>query len=156
MAIQSLDELPRGELETVSSQETIILLVGTRNGDILKLEYKPNSIRDKFAATVISKNHSTQDLADVTLDKRYLRMAMHPQLSIMATVGRDKTLCIWNLDDKSIMERYFLGANHLPTCLKYNPDGTILCVGFQDGTTKLYQSKITEIEYKREANGKLL
>jgi WD40 repeat protein len=136
--------------------DTTVLLAGTRNGDIIKLELNLDNLKDKFFPTVITKNHSTQDLPERTLDNRYLRMAMHPQLSIMATVGRDKTLCIWNINDKTIMERYFLGSNVLPTCLKYNPDGTMLCIGFQDGNTKLYQSKITEIEYKREANGKTL
>lgn len=155
MAIQSLDKFPKGDYEAISHDDHIILLAGTRNGDIIKLEFSLEGTKTQFQATILGKNHSTQDVSEAPLDNRYLRMALHPQLPLMASVGRDKSLSIWNIKDNSILERYFLGTNSLPTTLKYNPDGTMLCVGFQDGSTKLYQSKITEIEYKREANGKL-
>lgn len=153
LAIQSLDKLPIDNCDEDIDEDCITVLAGTRNGDILKLEIDLQGSKPSIEATVLSKNHSTQDVSESTFDNRYLRMALHPQLSIMASVGRERSLCIWNIKEKTIMERYFLGNSSLPTTLRYNPDGTMLCIGFQDGTTKLYQSKITEIEYKRETTG---
>lgn len=37
------------------------------------------------------------------------------------------------------MDRINLGV--LPTCVKWNPDGSLLVVGFQNGTLKIFESK---------------
>lgn len=137
-----------------TTDNDISLLVGTRNGDILNIEIDLSEKVIQFKPTVISKNHSTQTQVSTAKVDKFLRIALHPKLSIMASVGRDKTLYIWNIEEHCIMDRYFLSSTSLVTCLKYNPDGTILCVGYSDGTMKLYQSTVTEIEFKRDQKGR--
>lgn len=147
--------IPRAHKLAEIDESSVSLLVGSRNGDIINMDIDISGDDYQFNPTVISKNHSTQTQEGSSVVDKFLRIALHPKLSIMASIGRDKSLYIWNIEDNVIMDRYFLSSTSQITCLKYNQDGTMLCLGYSDGTTRLYQSTVTEIEYKRDQKGML-
>lgn len=135
--------------------DVLTLIVGTRSGEIFELVvtcYSNNTFKCKEYS--IAKNHSSQvvnNLEDPKAGNRLLKVAMHPKIDIMATIGRDRIVCFWDLRRNQIIDRNFLSAMTTATCIKYSPDGSLLLIGYMDGSIKVFESQITELEFKREA-----
>jgi len=145
----------KGESKDRRVTDVLTLVVGTRSGEIFELVvtlFSNNSF--KFKEYSLSKNHSSQVVAGLEEPRsgnRLLKVAMHPKIDIMATIGRDRLLCLWDLKKKQIIDRNFLSAMTVATCLKYSPDGSLLLIGYMDGSVKVFESQIVEIEFRRDA-----
>lgn len=69
----------------------------------------------------------------------------HPNLPILVTIATDKLLSLYHSQTRELLDRMNLGV--LPTCVKWNPDGSLLVVGFQNGTLKIFESKSVQSIY---------
>lgn len=103
-----------------------------------------------FKPKLLMRNHAVQMPMNEQAPAAYfnhkkLMIAMHPKLDILVTIGNDKMLCLWNTKNMTRVHRKNLGK--LPTCIKWNPDGTLLVVGFDDGMLKIYESKIGKMTF---------
>jgi WD40 repeat protein len=153
------------------------IILGVRSGDIIELRVVPNYIKDNtilkgeypepnqdtyfetihFTEVALLKNHSSQSKPKAgdpspTREGRALQIAVHPVSEILVSMGNDRILCLWNYRTGNIMDRYFIGQHSMATCLRYNADGTLLFVGFDDGSTKLFQSRAVNTEYRKAEN----
>lgn len=70
---------------------------------------------------------------------------MHPINAIMATVGDDETLRMWDIAKHSIIVAKNLGTQ--ATCLNYSPDGSFLAVGLVNGVFLILDSKIEKLNF---------
>jgi WD40 repeat protein len=146
---------------------------------VFKRENKDNSISDKNNSNLsmdegegeletvrfkdkderlLLRNHAVQNTVNRGNKNEYfnqkkLIMSAHPRMSILATIGNDKFLCIWETYHKEFIDRINLGIT--PSCLKWNPDGTLLVVGFNKGTVKVFESKTTKPVFNKNRNSEL-
>lgn len=148
-----------------------ILLVGTRNGDILEAKLdisfdgnyeidseadsdeedqpKQKSLKIVAQWDSLLRCHSSTQFNPIQDDSmqhsRKVYMAIHPKFDIMFTVGDDCYLKIWNTKDKKWRFQKFLGERFTPTSIAIHPaHGDILMIGFVNGQILQYESNIRE------------
>lgn len=92
---------------------------------------------------VLLSNHAVQRIGSDKYDRieffnsKRLLFAMHPAKPLMATVGADMYLYLWDTFACRMYEKRDLKSQ--PTCIKWNNDGTLLVVGFINGNIVIYQ-----------------
>lgn len=72
-------------------------------------------------------------------------IALHPIYSVMASVGDDETLRMWDIAKHSIIVSKNLGTQ--ASCLSFSPDGSFLVVGLVNGVFLLLDSKIEKLNF---------
>ena len=77
--------------------------------------------------------------------QKKVNIALHPINSIMASVGDDETLRMWDISKHSIIVSKNLGTQ--ATCLSFSPDGSFLAVGLINGVFLLLDSKIEKLNF---------
>jgi WD40 repeat protein len=97
-----------------------------------------------FKTKLLLRSHSAQlPISSSTLStynfNKKLVFSIHPSQPILVTIASDKLLSLYNIQTRKLLDRINLGV--LPTCVKWNPDGSLLVVGFQNGTLKIFESK---------------
>lgn len=70
---------------------------------------------------------------------------MHPKYPIMASVGNDETLKLWDIRKKVNMVNKSLGMKS--SCLGFSPDGAYLAVGMNSGFVLILDSHIKKLNY---------
>lgn len=91
---------------------------------------------------LLLRNHAVQKVSDKydrieTFNSKRVLFSIHPTKALMASVGADKFLCIWDTHNHKMPERIELVTQ--PTCVKWNNDGTLLFVGLLTGNLIVYQ-----------------
>ena len=66
--------------------------------------------------------------------------SLHPTQPILASVGDDQQLLIWNSEANCILGQKYLKQR--ATCCKFSPDGDILVIGFQNGQITLIDMQV--------------
>ena len=74
------------------------------------------------------------------LKNKKVFMTLHPREPVMVTVGEDKNLLLWDIEQNRLLTKEYLDI--IPTCCKFSPDGDQLVVGFIGGQFKIFESKI--------------
>ena len=74
------------------------------------------------------------------LKNKKVFIAIHPKEPIMISVGEDKTIYLWDIEQNNILFKKNLDV--IPTCCRFSPDGDLLVIGFVDGVFIIYDSKI--------------
>lgn len=74
------------------------------------------------------------------LKNKKIFITLHPREPVMVTVGEDKNLLLWDIEQNLLLTKEHLDI--IPTCCKFSPDGDQLVVGFIDGQFKIFESKI--------------
>lgn len=72
-------------------------------------------------------------------------IALHPINSVMASVGDDETLRIWDMAKHQIIVSKNLGT--MASCLSFSPDGSFLAVGLVNGVFLLLDSKLEKLNF---------
>lgn len=72
-------------------------------------------------------------------------VAKYPTQPIIASVGDDETLRIWDTSQHKAMASLVLGQQ--ATCIAYSPDGAYLAIGFNSGVLFVLDSKVEKLTY---------
>ena len=70
---------------------------------------------------------------------------MYPMYGILASVGNDETLMIWDVNKNTSLVSKNLGTQ--ATCLDFSPDGRFLAVGLVNGVFLLLESHIERMNF---------
>lgn len=81
----------------------------------------------------------------VNQNQKKVSIALHPVNTILASVGDDETLRMWDISKHSIIVSKNLGTQ--ATCLAFSPDGTYLAVGLINGVFLLLESKVDKLNF---------
>jgi echinoderm microtubule-associated protein-like 6 len=104
------------------------ILVGTKGSDIFEA-VMPLVPTDPMVLTQLAWGHATGELWG---------LATHPTRDEFATSGDDKTLRIWSIRTNEMINRRTLPI--ASRTVAYNPTGSLLAVGMQDGSVGLLDS----------------
>jgi len=107
------------------------LVVGAGNNNIYEafLDASASTLR----ASVIMPSHS---------DGRILGLVSHPGKALFASCGQDKSLKIWDREERSILRETLLSRE--PTALVYSVDGSRLVVGLANGEICIFDAASLE------------
>lgn len=97
----------------------------------------------RFEYTMHLSSHCAQLMnksIQSNLKNKKLFITLHPLEPVMVSVGEDKSLILWDIEQNKEIVREYLDI--IPTCCKFSPDGDQLVVGFIDGQFKIFDSKI--------------
>ena len=159
------DEEPDAQTNLSDQQDPPVptMIVGTRSGDVLEItlrcffnapqrsdesfEEEPDEI-SRFECDEELKlrgNHAVQCLEEKYdgkshFSQRRLIISVNPKNSLMATIGADKHLCLWETSNSRLVSKDEL--TKVPTCVKWNPNGDNLFVGFSNGSLVIYNVQI--------------
>ncbi len=83
----------------------------------------------------------------VSSNQKKVSIAMYPvkKYGILASVGDDETLRLWDITKHQILISKNLGTQ--ATCLNFSPDGSFLAVGLVNGFFLILESKIEKLNY---------
>jgi WD40 repeat protein len=81
----------------------------------------------------------------VNNNQKKVAIALHPIYSVMASVGDDETLRLWDIAKHSIIVSKNLGTQ--ASCLSFSPDGSFLSVGLVNGVFLLLDCKIEKLNF---------
>jgi WD40 repeat protein len=117
--------------------ETLVLLIGTSGGGVLELNLTNINSSDKFRyqfkvyfeSHCISQNKMRKQL-----------ISTHPDLQILASVGDDSTLKIWDFESHRLISTKQLDTECFPSACKFSKLG-ILAVGMNNGHLLLLSCK---------------
>ena len=70
---------------------------------------------------------------------------LYPLFGVLASVGNDETLMLWDINRNKSMTTKNLGTQ--ATCLDFSPDGKFLAVGLVNGVFLLMESEIERMNY---------
>lgn len=65
-----------------------------------------------------------------------MHIALHPLFHIMASVGEDMNLMIWNIETNKLLKKMHLGR--IPTALKFSSTGDYLAIGYINGLLTIF------------------
>ena len=124
-----------------------------RPGDIYEKKETYQEMRKiVFHSRVLMNNHASQFMlpnnptpSDVS-NYRRIKFAMHPQKPLMVSTGSDNELIFWNINNHTSPHSMIL--ENTPVCIKFSPDGLLICIGFENGSFKI--SSITFGSGKKE------
>jgi WD40 repeat protein len=91
--------------------------------------------------SLISSHSSLQEAANM----KKVFVARYPSQPLLASVGDDETLRIWDTHQHKTMASKCLGAQ--ATCLCYSFDGAYLAIGFNSGVVFILDSKVEKLAY---------
>jgi echinoderm microtubule-associated protein-like 6 len=104
------------------------IIVGTKGSDIFEA-IMPSTPTDPILLTQLGWSHATGELWG---------LATHPCREEFATSGDDKTLRIWSIRTNEMLNLRVLPVSS--RTVAYNPTGTLLSVGMQDGSVAILDS----------------
>ena len=104
------------------------ILVGTKGSDIYEA-VMPATPTDTMQMFRLAWGHNRGELWG---------LSTHPMKDEFATTGDDNTLRIWSVRSNEMIHQRVLPA--ASRCVQYNPRGSVLCVGMQDGHVALVNS----------------
>lgn len=83
----------------------------------------------------------------VSTNQKKVFIAMYPlkRYTILASVGDDETLRLWDIAKHQIMVSKSLGSQATSLC--FSPDGSFLAVGLVNGIFLLLESKIEKLNF---------
>ena len=81
----------------------------------------------------------------VSANQKKVFIAIHPINAILASVGDDETLRMWDITKHQIMIAKNLGTQ--ATCLSFSPDGSYLGVGLVNGVFLILDSKVEKLNF---------
>lgn len=94
-----------------------------------------------FDPKIIMCNHASQlQLREPANLSKYYRnrklcFAVHPRFPLLVSAGSDNELMLWGDNHISYQD---LTLEHKPTCLKFSPQGSLLCIGYENGLLEFY------------------
>eukprot|EP00039_Didymoeca_costata_P020844 m.342601 g.342601 ORF g.342601 m.342601 type:complete len:1151 (+) comp21614_c0_seq1:262-3714(+) len=91
-----------------------------------------------------------------SVDSGIRAIAAHPKEGQLACAGYSGFIQLWNYQARKVMSSTQFPDGYMPHCMAYSPDGTVLAVGFTNGTLMLLDSfslrLITETTKFREGD----
>ena len=120
--------------QPTASLEELIVLVGTSGGALLEVNLFNVSSSEKLQIQykVYTEGHCTQT-------KESPRIALHPDLHILASVSEDCTLKIWDYGNNALVLSKQLDTDCKPTSVNFSNTG-MLALGFNNGVLVLLTS----------------
>ena len=137
-------------------EDNPFLLVGMRNGDVLEMIIQFKGEEDKLVgegkvkvsleAVMVMGEHSSQEMGE---DERKVSICLHPTLPILVSGSYDCTLRFWDTNMNMLLRKNSLGKTMKVSAIAFSPSGTLLTLGFINGTVIFY--KFTEAEKEKMA-----
>ena len=104
------------------------ILVGTRGCDIYEV-ILPKGPGDSYSLNRVARGHAGTEVCG---------LAKHPIRAEFATSGTDKTIRLWSIRSHEQINMRSLPSSAKSLC--YNPNGSLLAVGMDDGSVYLVDS----------------
>lgn len=111
--------------------------------ELQKIKYQ-NDYMQKYAVKFQSvfSGHSSLYLSH---KQKKIISCLYPKYGILASVGNDETLMIWDVNKNQAIISKNLGTQ--ATCLDFSPDGKFLAVGLVNGVFLLLESNIERLNF---------
>ena len=106
------------------------------------LQKKKKNLSDKiksfsFTYCIYVRSHSAQIQSIRNSNhNRKLFFSLHSALPIMASVGEDYNLMLWDIEKDYLLETKNFGLT--PTCVRFSKDGKYIVLGFENVTVMLF------------------
>jgi len=171
---QSLDVFPC-DRQNEQSTASVKLLIGMRSGDITEilLDFNKNhvSVEEVMNSKSLTQEQKNKQIQKAKLDEganqRYIVQfapifdchsslqisfkqkkiitCLYPLFGILASVGNDETLMLWDINKNECIVTKNLGTQ--ATCLDFSPDGKFLAIGLVNGVFLLLESHIERMNF---------
>lgn len=103
-----------------------------------------------FAALIFRGQRSTLTAKNDQIIKKQL-CSVHPFRPLIAIIGSNEELIIWDFDKKQILVKLLFDTNNPSTALKWHPKEDYFLVGFKSGMIHIYQIQDSlSIDLKKE------
>ena len=114
------------------------ILVGTRGAEIIEFDLQGS-------ADFLVRGHFNDELWG---------LALHPKAPIITTWGRDGMLATWDLNEMTQLEnqKFPIGGD----ALALSNDGTLIALGFLNGTLKILKEDFSPVVERKDRKGKAL
>jgi len=83
---------------------------------------------------------SSHSSLQISQNQKKVFITMHPLHGILASVGDDEILRLWDIHQCGLIDQKNLGSQ--ASCLSFSPDGNFLAIGLVNGTLLLLDSQI--------------
>jgi len=111
--------------------------------ELQKLQHQ-NEFHQKYNVkfqSVLSGHSSLQ----ISHKQKKIITCLYPKFGILASVGNDETLMLWDIGKNQCLISKNLGTQ--ATCLDFSPDGKFLAIGLQNGVFLLLESTIERLNF---------
>ena len=153
------------ELYFCDKQHPRRLLVGLRCGEILEAvvtdiddRFKNQQLNQKANRAIGVQNVpepqlklefftyvSAHSSLNMSQNQKKISCVVMPTNSVLASVGDDETLRLWDLQKKQIIVSKYLGAQ--ATSLAFSPDSSYLIVGLLNGVLLVLEARIGKLNF---------
>lgn len=137
--IEVLLDLNRNFRDAEEIMESKAMDDDQKQQELEKLKYAREVDRQRYHVKFNSvfSGHSSLQLSH---KQKKIITCLYPMFGILASVGNDETLMVWDIAKNVVLTSKNLGTQ--ATCLDFSPDGKFLAVGLANGVFLLLDSKI--------------
>jgi WD40 repeat protein len=101
--------------------------------------YKQNTLLKIEFMTYVSSHSSLH----MNQNQKKIAVAIYPKFPVLASVGDDETLRLWDMDRKTLWLSKNLGTQ--ATNLAFSPEGGFLIIGLVNGVTLILECIIAQL-----------